>query len=194
VNNITGTLYDDDNNIMIKVHRLDVVVDSETFFSSSSSVNEQHQEGKQEGKKGEKQENSSADDTRSVRFLCVSDTHGHHESIPMPNDPDLILLHTGDFSTYSTSDYKQFNEWLGTLPYQEIVVMAGNHEVSLPTDSRLAAAELFNATKYLCGEKTINVRGERNFSSFCPILLTLLIFDTYSLFYIVYFRLNRFVA
>jgi len=41
-----------------------------------------------------------------------------------------ILLHTGDFTELGLpSEVKKFNDWLGNLPYEYKIVIAGNHEL-----------------------------------------------------------------
>ncbi|XP_049746741.1 metallophosphoesterase MPPED2 isoform X3 [Elephas maximus indicus] len=42
-----------------------------------------------------------------------------------------ILLHTGDFTELGLpSEVKKFNDWLGNLPYEYKIVIAGNHELT----------------------------------------------------------------
>ncbi|KAM3855655.1 metallophosphoesterase MPPED2 isoform 3-T4 [Vipera latastei] len=42
-----------------------------------------------------------------------------------------ILLHTGDFTELGLpSEVKKFNDWLGNLPYDYKIVIAGNHELT----------------------------------------------------------------
>ncbi|XP_075423436.1 metallophosphoesterase MPPED2 isoform X3 [Ascaphus truei] len=64
-----------------------------------------------------------------TRFVCVSDTHSRTDGIQMPYGD--ILLHTGDFTELGLpSEVKKFNDWLGTLPYEYKIVIAGNHELT----------------------------------------------------------------
>jgi Icc-related predicted phosphoesterase len=66
----------------------------------------------------------------SIRFVCISDTHGKHRELKLP-DGD-VLLHCGDFTDKGThEEIMDFNEWLGTLPYSHKIVVAGNHDLSL---------------------------------------------------------------
>ena len=37
-------------------------------------------------------------DADEIRIVCVSDTHGFHDQLALPDDPDMVLLHTGDFT------------------------------------------------------------------------------------------------
>jgi Icc-related predicted phosphoesterase len=56
---------------------------------------------------------------------CISDLHGFFPSLP---GGDLLLI-CGDLTARDRlQEYHQFNEWLQTLPYRAIVVIAGNHD------------------------------------------------------------------
>ncbi len=63
-----------------------------------------------------------------VRIICISDTHGQHADLLLP-DGD-ILIHAGDFMTYGRSPREiiDFNSWLGRLPHRQKIVIAGNHD------------------------------------------------------------------
>ena|SRR3990167_7434738 len=72
-----------------------------------------------------------------TRFVCISDTHSKHTSIPFMPDGD-VLIHAGDFSNVGTAkEILEFNEWLGTLKnkYRHIIVIAGNHDVTFDTEN-----------------------------------------------------------
>lgn len=63
-----------------------------------------------------------------MRIVCISDTHGSHGKVQVP-DGD-VLIHAGDFMQ-SGKDYrevKHFAEWLDTLPHKVKIVIAGNHD------------------------------------------------------------------
>lgn len=75
---------------------------------------------------------------RRLRFVAISDTHGRHRDISVP-DGD-VLLHAGDL-TYSGTPHelREFNEWMGTLPHRHKIVIAGNHDFTL--DSAVCTEE-----------------------------------------------------
>ena len=66
-----------------------------------------------------------------MRVVLVSDTHGLHRKLQVP-DGDL-LVHAGDFTVFSKppSVVSDFNAWLGSLPHRHKVVVPGNHEFVL---------------------------------------------------------------
>jgi len=79
-----------------------------------------------------------------MKIVTISDTHGMHRSLNMP-DGD-VLIHAGDFSSHgSLEDVSEFNEWLGGLNYLHKIVIAGNHELCLERDTEKAEALITNA-------------------------------------------------
>jgi len=64
-----------------------------------------------------------------IRFVCLSDTHTHHNKIKIP--PGDVVLHAGDFSyTGTLSEVKEFSKWFSSLPHPHKVVIAGNHDLT----------------------------------------------------------------
>ena len=75
-----------------------------------------------------------------MKIICISDTHRKHHKIEMPEGD--ILIHAGDFTRYSKAfEIESFNEWLGELPFEEKICIAGNHEF-------LFESRLTNGYKY----------------------------------------------
>jgi len=82
------------------------------------------------------------DAEKTVRIVCISDTHNLHERIEVP-DGD-ILVHAGDFSRGSFKSIKSFSDWLGRLPHKHKIVVAGNHDSLFEMDPPKARATLEN--------------------------------------------------
>jgi len=62
-----------------------------------------------------------------ITVVLLSDTHGRHRDVDVP-DGDL-LIHAGDFTFFGNrDDAVDFNDWLGGLPHPHKVVVAGNHD------------------------------------------------------------------
>jgi 3',5'-cyclic AMP phosphodiesterase CpdA len=82
----------------------------------------------------------------TIKFVCVSDTHGLAWKVQVP-DGD-VLIHAGDFSNSGhPKDVLEFNEWLGTLPHPTKIVIAGNHDVTFDTENY--AKKLASRVKYI---------------------------------------------
>lgn len=62
-----------------------------------------------------------------MRVVCVSDTHGRHRDVRVP-DGDL-LVHAGDVTRHGTlRELEDFAAWLNALPHRVKVVVGGNHD------------------------------------------------------------------
>jgi Icc-related predicted phosphoesterase len=83
-----------------------------------------------------------------VRIVSISDTHGQHAKLNVP-DGDL-LVHAGDFMVFGhiSKEIIDFNRWLGRLPHPQKVVIAGNHDVMFERYPG-AAKELLGNAIYL---------------------------------------------
>ncbi len=77
-------------------------------------------------------------------IICISDTHGRHKELNLP-DGD-ILIHSGDFSRGrgSLKEVEDFNDWLGILDFEWIITIAGNHDFPLEKMPEKAEALLTN--------------------------------------------------
>lgn len=79
-----------------------------------------------------------------MRLVCLSDTHGRHEGIEVPEGD--ILLHAGDISQRGKPDeISAFDHWLGTLPHPHKVMIAGNHDFLFERQPALAKSLLTHA-------------------------------------------------
>lgn len=62
-----------------------------------------------------------------MKVVCISDTHGFHNEITMPEGD--MLIHAGDFSNTGTpKQIIDFNNWLGKLKYKYKFIIPGNHD------------------------------------------------------------------
>lgn len=107
-----------------------------------------------------------------MKIWHISDTHGHHEMLNVPQGIDMII-HTGDASTSkdSSSNHGElfdFMKWYGVLNVKYKIFIPGNHEVSIDRnvfDMRLfennGIIYLFNSSVQIEG---INIYG----SPYCP--------------------------
>lgn len=62
-----------------------------------------------------------------MRFICLSDTHGRHSEVTVP-DGDVLIC-AGDFTESGhPGEVDLFLAWLATLPHERKILVAGNHE------------------------------------------------------------------
>lgn len=65
--------------------------------------------------------------SETVTVVMMSDTHGMHDQVEVPEGD--ILIHAGDFTKNGRpEEANEFNRFLGTLPHQHKIVVAGNHD------------------------------------------------------------------
>lgn len=69
-----------------------------------------------------------------MKIVCISDTHTKHRKATIP-DGDL-LIHAGDICHFGKDKdvLLDFNDWIGNLPHQHKIVIAGNHDKILERD------------------------------------------------------------
>lgn len=81
---------------------------------------------------------SSTKPKDSIRVLCFSDTHQHHEEIPEEYLPEAdIVLFGGDFTGLgSYADTLSFKTFYKKLPCKHKVIISGNHELTYDVDHR----------------------------------------------------------
>jgi len=63
-----------------------------------------------------------------MRILCLSDTHGRHRRLQIPEAD--ILLFAGDMGATSFSRLADFADWLASipLPAERKIIISGNHD------------------------------------------------------------------
>jgi Icc-related predicted phosphoesterase len=71
--------------------------------------------------------NQSTGENKMKEIVCISDTHKMHRDVDIPFGD--ILVHAGDISGQGELEtIKDFNEWMGELPHEHKIVIAGNHD------------------------------------------------------------------
>lgn len=97
-----------------------------------------------------------------MRIVALSDTHGHHKKMTIP-DGDL-LIYAGDFSMCARlNDVVEFAAWLKALPHEHKIVIPGNHDLYCEGEFQWAREEFFPA-EYLMHMPT-EIAGYRIFGS-----------------------------
>lgn len=87
-----------------------------------------------------------------MRVVCLSDTHGKHGSLSVPEGD--LLVHAGDFTRKGAmEEVAAFAGWMRSLPHPHKVLVAGNHDFLFQNEPRLAR-ELLDGLTYLQDEGT----------------------------------------
>lgn len=75
-----------------------------------------------------------------MQLVIISDTHGRHRQISVPFGDTFVFA--GDMCNWGNSkEVEDFNEWLGTLPHKNKVVIAGNHDLCLDANLKRHSRE-----------------------------------------------------
>jgi Icc-related predicted phosphoesterase len=83
-----------------------------------------------------------------MRIVCISDTHGHHKCVRVP-DGD-VLIHAGDLTNGGDAEeIKGAMQWLSELPHRHKIAIAGNHDGLFESDPKRAAALVPPSVHYL---------------------------------------------
>lgn len=89
-----------------------------------------------------------------MRVVCISDTHGLHEDLTVP-DGDL-LIHAGDLTGHgSLREVALARDFLAALPHPHKVVIAGNHDFAFEREAAAAVALLDGVTYLLDAEHRV---------------------------------------
>jgi Icc-related predicted phosphoesterase len=97
-----------------------------------------------------------------MKVVCISDTHGLHERVDVP-DGDL-LIHAGDITNLGEIErVRSFDDWLATLPHPNKVVIAGNHDSCFERTPEVAAALITHA-HYLV-DSAVEILGRKIYGS-----------------------------
>ena len=83
-----------------------------------------------------------------MKILLISDTHGLHEQLELP-DADMII-HAGDISGRGMLHEVQiFLDWFSNLPYRHKIFIGGNHDFLLEREPALFQSMLNDHLIYL---------------------------------------------
>jgi Icc-related predicted phosphoesterase len=100
--------------------------------------------------------------SKVARLVLLSDTHGLHDEIVVPEGD--VLVHAGDFTIAGTFDeVRRFDRFLAGQPHRSKVVIAGNHDRSFEKEPRQARA-LIKSALYL-EDQAATVAGIRFYGS-----------------------------
>ena len=103
-----------------------------------------------------------------MKIFAISDTHGRHEQVQIPEGTDM-LIHAGDFSniksaSFNSNEVNLFLIWLEQQPVKYKVIIAGNHDTSI--ESRLFTKKDFKDRGIIYLEhESIEIEGIKIFGS-----------------------------
>ena len=97
-----------------------------------------------------------------MKIVAISDTHGLHDSIEIPDGN--LLVHAGDLTRHGTlEDVIDFNNFLAALPHARKIVIAGNHDFCFE-ENRKACEKALTHCIYL-QDQEVTIDGIRFYGS-----------------------------
>lgn len=100
-----------------------------------------------------------------LKIAVTSDTHGQHRKLDVPVCD--VFIHCGDFCKMGEpEEVEDFDDWLGSLPAEHKIVIAGNHDAPLAgvqlvgADRKLVQNKFFKNAFYL-QDSGIEIKGAR---------------------------------
>lgn len=98
----------------------------------------------------------------SLRIVALSDTHGYHNRLTIP-DGD-VLVYAGDFSMRAKlNDTVDFAAWFNALPHTHKIMIPGNHDMYCEQATEYARQEF--APAIFLDHQECEVMGYRFFGS-----------------------------
>ena|ERR1700733_3787942 len=97
---------------------------------------------------------------RKMRIVCISDTHGLHRYINLP-DGD-VLVHAGDITRNGELDtMEDFAKWMKDQPHRHKLVIFGNHDrfERLDNNRKVAIGFLLDAGITYLQDSSIEIDG-----------------------------------
>jgi len=99
-----------------------------------------------------------------MKIVLISDTHSEHNSIRIPRGD--ILIHAGDLTASGTkTQVAAAAEWLGSLPHQHKIAIAGNHDWLFEREPHEARRLLATAGITYLEDAEIRIEGLRIYGS-----------------------------
>lgn len=97
-----------------------------------------------------------------MRMVCISDTHGMHRQLEIP-DGDL-LIHSGDCLGVGTlEEVEELDQWFAELPHKHKILIAGNHDWCFQNDPEEARSRVTQAHYLL--DSALEIEGLRFWGS-----------------------------
>lgn len=93
-----------------------------------------------------------------MKLVCISDTHGDHEQVSLP-DGD-VLIHAGDLTGHGTElETRAFMQWFGAQDFAHKLCIAGNHDLFMEQCPALSAQIAREAGVTLLNDSGIAIDG-----------------------------------
>lgn len=93
-----------------------------------------------------------------MKIVCISDTHGQHEKIEVPEGD--LLIHAGDVSVKGTkAGVASFLHWFSQLNFKYKIFVAGNHDWFFERESKELIDSMIPENVVYLNDSGINIEG-----------------------------------
>jgi len=93
-----------------------------------------------------------------VKIVCISDTHGQHHGLELPEGD--LLLHAGDVSTRGRrSQVEDFLQWFSAQAHPHKVMIAGNHDYFFERATPAVVQEVLPSNVHYLNDSGIQLEG-----------------------------------
>jgi Icc-related predicted phosphoesterase len=94
-----------------------------------------------------------------MRVVCISDTHGQHKKLALPEGD--LLIHAGDATMSGTiPEVASFFKWFEAQPHEHKVFVAGNHDWLFEKDNARARSMVPANVHYLEDSEILLKHGQ----------------------------------
>ncbi len=90
-----------------------------------------------------------------MRIVSISDTHGQHRKLSLP-DGDLFI-HAGDASNGRPRELEDFIEWMVNLPFEHKIFVPGNMDYAMERDPDRYLAQMSGIDCLI--DQSVNLQG-----------------------------------
>lgn len=99
-----------------------------------------------------------------MRIIFISDTHGKHHQIELPQGD--MIIHSGDISARGrVNEVEEFLAWFISLDYKYKIFIAGNHDFYFENKSQSSIQELMPEGVYYLCDSGVEIEGIRIYGS-----------------------------
>ena len=93
-----------------------------------------------------------------MRLVCISDTHGDHESVSLPAGD--VLIHAGDVTGHGTeNETRSFFQWMSKQSFKHKICIAGNHDTFMEDDPVTTAQLAIDSGVSLLNASGVEING-----------------------------------
>jgi len=93
-----------------------------------------------------------------MTFITISDTHGQHRNLDLP-DGD-VLIHAGDISSRGTEyEIRSFMDWFERLDYKYKIFIAGNHDFFFEQEDSATIQSILPENVIYLNDSGANIEG-----------------------------------